>query len=181
MTEYVPSGVIEKASLYDMIYAACPKCFTSMTSKLTSNDGRVGIEPLRLQCSSCSTISHFDELQFKYRLKLQLVYGSTVADAMLFDEVAQSLLGIPALKMKKEILPMYPHIPQILEELLVGLRVSFYFQRPAPKRNAKEVQFVRDLKIIKIEPLIPQLLPTSIVDFAIFDLLQQRFNDKDSC
>ncbi|KAG6578067.1 Replication factor A, C-terminal [Phytophthora cinnamomi] len=171
-TEFVPSGVIEKASLHDMIYAACPRCFTSMNSHLTTGGG-AGTESLRVQCSSCSAFCRLDELQFKYRLKIQVVYGSTVADAMLFDEVAESLLGVPASRLKSEMLPKHPSLPQVLEELLVGLRVSFSFQRPAPKRTAKQVQFTRDLKIVKLAPLLPQLLPEPAAIFAV-NLLQQR-------
>ncbi|KAG3109929.1 hypothetical protein PI124_g11079 [Phytophthora idaei] len=168
-TEFVPSGVIEKASLHDMIYAACPRCFTSMNGQLTPN---AGMEELRVQCASCSTFSQLDQVQFKYRLELQLLYGSTVADAMLFDEAAESLLGVPASEMKSELLPKYPSLPQVLEELLVGLHVSFSFQRPAPKRNAKHVQFMRDLKVAKMEPLIPQLLPEPAAKLAV-NLLRQ--------
>ncbi|CAH0488187.1 unnamed protein product [Peronospora farinosa] len=172
MGEFVPSGVIEKASLHDMIYVACPKCFTSMTSKLVSNE-RSGIELVQVQCSSCRTITCLDELQVKYRLKLQLLYGSTIVDGILFDEAVESFLGVSAFKMKKDIIPMYPNISQLLEELLLGLRVSFYLQRPAPKRNAHDVQFVRDLKITQIKPLMPQLLPEPAVLFAI-KLLQEN-------
>ncbi|KAK1935128.1 hypothetical protein P3T76_010894 [Phytophthora citrophthora] len=114
-----------------------------------------------------------DQLPFKYRLKLQLLYESTVADAVLFDEVAEALLGVPASKIQNELLPKYPNLPHVLEELLVGLRVSFSFQRQAPKLN-----FTRDLKIISIEPLIPQLQPEPAARFAI-NLLQQHSNGGD--
>lgn len=60
---------------------------------------------------------------------------------MLFDEVAELLLGVSACRLRSEILPKHPSLPQVLEELLVGLRVSFSFQRPAPKRTAKQTQF----------------------------------------
>lgn len=60
---------------------------------------------------------------------------------MLFDEVAESLLGVSASSMKHDLLLKYPTLPQVLEELLVGLHVSFSFQRPAPKRNSKHSHF----------------------------------------
>ncbi|KAL3666037.1 hypothetical protein V7S43_008830 [Phytophthora oleae] len=155
-------------------YAACPRCFTSMSARLTPSAG----VNQRVQCSSCSAFSRVVQLPFKYRLKLQLLYGSTVADAVLFDEVAEALLGVPASKMQSEILPKYPNLPHVLEELLVGLRVSFSFQRQAPKRNTNYAQFTRDLKITSIEPLIPQLLPEPAATFAI-KLLQQHSSGGD--
>uniref|UniRef100_M4BGE4 Uncharacterized protein n=1 Tax=Hyaloperonospora arabidopsidis (strain Emoy2) TaxID=559515 RepID=M4BGE4_HYAAE len=111
-----------------------------MILQLTSS-GRPGTELLRVECSSCSRISTRDELQFKYRLKLQLQFGVTIADAMMFDEVTESLLGVPAWRMKRELLPKYPNLPIVLEQLLVGLRVSFSYQQPPPKRNAKQGLF----------------------------------------
>lgn len=132
----------------------------------------------QVQCSSCRAFSRVDQLPFKYRLKLHLLYGSTVADAVLFDEVATALLGVPASKMQSEILSKYPNLPHVLDELLVGLRVSFTFQHQAPKRNANHAQFTRDLKITSIEPLIPQLLPEPAVTFAI-KILQQHLSGGD--
>ncbi|CAI5724921.1 unnamed protein product [Hyaloperonospora brassicae] len=172
MTQFVPSGVIEKAALHDMIYAACPQCFTSMTLQMGSRK-RPDFELLQVRCSSCGRMSRRDELQFKYRLKLQLQYGSTIADAIMFDEATEALLGVPAWRMKRELLWKYPALPQVLEQLVVGLRVSFSFQQPPPKRNAKQGHFTRDLKIIQIEPLIPQLLPKPAAILAL-KLLQQR-------
>ncbi|KAL4161449.1 hypothetical protein PRNP1_002003 [Phytophthora ramorum] len=69
--------------------------------------------------------------------------------------------------------PTYPNLPRLLEELLVGLHVSFSFQRSAPKRNAKQDKLTRDLKITKMEPLLPRLLPEPAATLAI-NLLQQR-------
>ena len=60
---------------------------------------------------------------------------------MMFDEVTESLLGVPAWRMKRELLPKYPNLPIVLEQLLVGLRVSFSYQQPPPKRNAKQGLF----------------------------------------
>ncbi|CEG46224.1 Replication factor A, C-terminal [Plasmopara halstedii] len=168
-TEFVPGGVITKASLDDMIYTACPRCYISMKDQFVSNTGM----ELPVHCASCGLTCSQNQLQFKYRLQLRLVSGSKVVDAMLFDEVAEALLGVSALNMKSNLLFKYPTLPQVLKELLVGLHVSFSFQRPAPKKSK---HFQRDLKITKIEPLIPQLLPEPAAKLAInlIDQMQQR-------
>ncbi|TDH73384.1 hypothetical protein CCR75_006401 [Bremia lactucae] len=170
MTEFVPSGVIEKAFLNDMIYVACPRCFTSVNGQLACNAGT----DLRVQCASCQTFMTPKQVLYKYRLKLQLLYESTVADAMLFDEVAEALLGVSAMTMKNDLLLKYPDLHLVLKELLVGLHVSFSFQRPLPKRNSKHAHLTRDLKITKIEPLVPQLLPEPAATLAIKLLRQQQ-------
>ena len=59
----------------------------------------------------------------------------------MFDEATEALLGVPACRMKRELLLKYPALPQVLEQLVVGLRVSFSFQQPPPKRNAKQGHF----------------------------------------
>jgi hypothetical protein len=96
----------------------------------------VALPPWQLQADVLFS-AHVEELfVVLVCCQLQVLYGMTVADVMLFDEVAESLLGVPASQMKSELLGKYPSLPQLLDELLVGLRVSFSFLRPAPKRSA---------------------------------------------
>ncbi|KAI9922698.1 hypothetical protein PsorP6_000687 [Peronosclerospora sorghi] len=198
MTEFIPSGVIEKAFVHDMIYPACPKCFTSMASQLSTH-GREESQLVQVQCLSCGVSSRVHDLKFKYRMKLQLICGSTVTDAMLFDEVAESLLGVSALQLKCEILPKFPNVLHVLEEVLLGLRVSFSFHHQSPKRNVQRLELTvrcsyrthlgkiiwlsslafrmalsqRDLKVVHIAPVIPQQLPEPAATYAI-KLLRQR-------
>jgi hypothetical protein len=60
-------------------YAACPRCFTSMSAALAASNG---IELLRVSCSKCATVSRLDELQFKYRLKVRVHGGGTATVAV---------------------------------------------------------------------------------------------------
>jgi hypothetical protein len=69
--------------------------------------------------------------------QLQLAFDGELVDAMLFDEAARALLGVPATQLKRALLPRHPALPLVLAGILEGLHVAFHFQRRPQPRDAK--------------------------------------------
>ncbi|KAL4110392.1 hypothetical protein PRIC1_002083 [Phytophthora ramorum] len=92
------------------------------------------------------------------------MHGSAIADVMLFDEAVEDLGEAHAPE------------PASAAERALGrtARVLFFstFGTEA-QRQARQAHGERDLKITKMEPLLPRLLPEPAATLAI-NLLQQR-------
>ncbi|GAB9473920.1 Replication factor A, C-terminal [Globisporangium polare] len=173
--EFVPSAVVERAFVHNMVYAACPKCSASLQAQMQAqaNGGGVTLSsaitraaavlPANvIECTTCGTWTRVAAVQYKFRLKIRVAYGASVVDAMLFDEIAQEFIGANATRLQT-IQLQYPSLPWLLEELLVGLRVSFRCQRPQDRASSTggAPTYTKDLKIVKIAPLANVLLPKS--------------------
>ncbi|KAJ0406586.1 hypothetical protein ATCC90586_003097 [Pythium insidiosum] len=163
----ITSAVIERAGVHDMMYPACPRCQASLQSALQQlSSDRRGVV-----CAACETATARHAVPFRYRLKLQVLFGSTVCDAMLFDEPAESLLGVSASRLRK-LQSEYPSLLDVMEDLLLGLRVSFTYR--SPESRASSAKYNRDLKILSIQPLTPSLLPRPLARLALAYLSGQH-------
>jgi hypothetical protein len=149
-------------------YAACPRCMTSLTAALQ----QLPLDRIGVSCPACGTAVKTDAVPYKYRLKLTLLMDTDVRDAMLFDEPAEAFLGASASALRK-LLHQHPTLPSLLEELLLGLHISFTYQ-PAANRGTSSSKYRRDLKVLSIQPLARELLPKPPVSLAMTYLTQEH-------
>jgi hypothetical protein len=108
-------------------------------------------------------------------MQITISYDFQIEQAILFDEVAEKFLGCPATQMKKLCL-RYEELSYILEDLLVGLRVSLVCQKGQDRKQNgfNQVYYKKDMKILNISPLSSVLLPRSPMSLAMELLTKQH-------